>query len=88
MWSSKLGGCDIGAHADRLLVRPGFHQKDHRVGQVVDVQKLAAGDGDDGRKFRYIERDLDMALGTEFVDFIRVNCFEHPPQSGPISQIT
>jgi hypothetical protein len=36
-------GFDAGADVDRLLFRPMFHQKDHRVGQVVDMQELTAG---------------------------------------------
>ena len=33
-----------------------------------------------GGIFRDFERDLDVALGAEVIDFVGVNCFEHPPQ--------
>src|SRR5262249_49522652 len=34
------GHIRAGSDVDRLLFRPGFHQEDHCVGQVVDMQKL------------------------------------------------
>ena len=45
-------------------------------------------DGDDlGGIFRDVERDLDVALGAEVVDFVGIDGFEHPPQSRTVGQV-
>ena len=51
--------------------------------------RLAAGSRSDnlGSIFQNVERDLDVALGTEVIDFVGINCFEHTPQSGTVGQI-
>src|SRR5215472_678945 len=45
-------------------------------------------DSDDLRGiFGNVERNLDVALGSEVIYFIGVNCFQNPPQSGTVGEI-
>jgi hypothetical protein len=56
------------------------------VSHGLDQAQGPDGDGLGGI-FRDIERDFDMALRAEVIDFVRVDCFEHPAQSRTIGQV-
>ena len=42
---------------------------------------------DFGGIFRNVEGDLDVALGSEVIHFIGVDCFEHAPQARSIAEV-